>query len=120
MISLRIDWEQMVVLPSLTVAAAVAGLLLAGLSPWMLEPTSLEPSEGLLWSVVGAVGGFVLFRVVGLIGRLLFGRRSVRLAQAAAWSLRQSEDGEDIELMLGEEKLLWSQLFIEPSNRLPC
>ncbi len=113
-----IDWEQMVVLPSLTVAAAVAGLLLAGLSPWMLEPTSLEPSEGLLWSVVGAVGGFVLFRVVGLIGRLLFGRRSVRLAQAAAWSLRQSEDGEDIELMLGEEKLLWSQLFIEPSNRL--
>lgn len=112
-----IDWEQMVVLPSLTVAAAVAGLLLSGLSPWMLEPTSLEPTDGLLWSVVGAVGGFILFRLVGLIGLLLFGHRSARLEKAAAWSLKQAADGEDIELTLGEDKLLWSQLFMEPSNR---
>ena len=113
-----IDWEQMVVLPSLTVAAAVAGLLLSGLSPWMLEPASLEPTDGLLWSVVGAVGGFILFRLVGFIGLLLFGHRSSRLEKAAPWSLKQAADGEDIELTLGEEKMLWSQLFPESSNRL--
>jgi len=31
--------------------------------------------------------------------------------------LKQAADGEDIELTLGEDKLLWSQLFMEPSNR---
>lgn len=112
-----IDWEQMVVLPSLTVAAAVIGLLLAGLSPWMVEPTSLEPTDGLLWSVVGAVGGFVLFRAVGLVGRLLFGRRRAVYPQPVAWSMKQAADGEDIELTLGEEKLLWSELFMEQENR---
>lgn len=113
-----IDWEQMVVLPSLTVAAAVTGWLLAGLSPWMVEPAALEPSEGLLWSMVGAVGGFVLFKVVGLIGRLLFGRREKSWEQTVSWQLQQADDGEDIELTIGGEKLLWSQLFMEQNNRL--
>ncbi len=112
-----IDWEQMVVLPSLTVAAAVAGLLLSGLAPWMVEPTALEPTDGLLWSVVGAVGGFILFRFIGWIGSLFFGRRSVRFDKATAWSLKQAADGEDIVLMLGDEMMLWSDLFMEPSNR---
>ncbi|MBQ3240476.1 MAG: prepilin peptidase [Akkermansia sp.] len=112
-----IDWEQMVVLPSLTVAAAVAGLLLSGLAPWMVEPTALEPTDGLLWSVVGAVGGFILFRFIGWIGSLFFGRRSVRFDKATAWSLKQAADGEDIVLMLGDETMLWSDLFMEPSNR---
>lgn len=114
--SFCIDWEEMVVLPSLTVSAAVSGLLLCGLSPWMVAPTSLEPTDGLLWSVLGAVGGFLLFRIIGLIGSLLFGHRSVRFNKATPWLLRQAADGEDIELTLGEEKLLWSQLFMEASN----
>ena len=113
-----IDWEQMVVLPSLTVSAAVTGLLLSGLSPWMVEPESLDPADGLLWSMVGAVGGFVLFRMVGLLGKLLFGRRSARFEHPVKWTLQQAADGEDIELTLGEEKLLWSSIFIEQSNRL--
>lgn len=112
-----IDWEQMVVLPSLTVAAAVTGLLLSGLSPWLQEPSALDSADGLLWSVVGAVGGFILFRIIGLIGLLLFGHRSARFDKPVPWLLKQAADGEDIELTMGEEKWLWSQLFMEPSNR---
>lgn len=112
-----IDLEQMVVMLSLTVSAFVVGVLLSGLAPWMVEPTALEPSEGLLYSLKGAVGGFILFRLIGWIGSLLFGRRAGSFKEYVPWTLRQTPDGEDIELTLGEEKMLWSRLFMEPSNR---
>lgn len=113
---LCIDAEQMVVLPSLTLIAAGSGLVAAALSPWLLAADSLEWCDGLLWSAVGAAGGFLLFGLVALVGKLLFGRRREVFAEPRAWSLQQ--EGEDLRLMLGEEKLLWSELFQEESDRL--
>lgn len=114
-----IDWEQMIVIPSLTIAATIIGFIIAGLSPWMVDMnSSLEPTDGLLWSAVGAASGFVLFRAVGLIGKLMFGKRQQLFPSPVSWSVQQAPDGEDIELILGDEKLLWSRIFAEPSNRL--
>ncbi len=111
-----IDWEQMVVLPSLTLVAAGSGLGVAALSPWLVTGGALLPTEGLLWSSAGALGGFLLFRLVGLLGRLLFGRRRENFGRKLPWTLRQA--GEDLELRLGEERMLWSELFLEERNRL--
>lgn len=112
------DWEQMVVMPSLTIGAALCGFLTAVLAPWMLDSAALEATDGLLASVGGSVGGFVLFRLVGLLGRLLFGRKQADFEQPQAWSIQQSADGEDVELLLGEQKMMWSELFMERANRL--
>lgn len=114
--SFCIDWEQMVVLPQLTVTAAAAGLLVNVLAPWLSDPAAETAFDGLLWSAAGGIGGFCLFRLVGLLGKLLFGRRSQRFGSPQPWSLQQ--EGDDLRLRIGDESLLWSELFMESSERL--
>ncbi len=111
-----IDWEQMVVLPSLTLTAAAAGIGVAGLSPWLVTGGSLEAADGLLAAAGGALGGFVLFRLVALLGRLLFGRRRETFGMNLPWSLNQ--EGAALVLAQGERRLLWRELFMEEGNRL--
>lgn len=116
--SFCMDWEKMVVFPSLALAAGLCGLLTAFFAPWLMAEGALEPWEGLQGSLAGAAGGFVLFKLVALAGKLLFGRRRERFEQEVAWHVAQAADGEDIELRLGERSLLWSELFMEEGNRL--
>ena len=111
-----IDWEQMVVLPMLTILAAVAGVGISLLSPWF-SGEGIEPLQGLMSSASGAFGGFLLFRLVALAGKLMFGRRQQAFDVPQNWVLHQAADGEDVELIIGGERLLWSDLFMETSNR---
>ncbi|MBQ6941247.1 MAG: prepilin peptidase [Akkermansia sp.] len=111
-----IDWEQMVVLPSLTLIAAAAGVGVSLLSPWF-SGEGIEPLQGLMSSLSGAFGGFLLFRLVALAGKFFFGRRQQAYDAPQEWLLRQAADGEDVELLVGGERLLWSDLFMESSNR---
>lgn len=111
-----IDWEQMVVLPMLTILAAVAGVGISLLSPWF-SGEGIEPLQGLMSSASGAFGGFLLFRLVALAGKLMFGRRQQAFDSPQNWVLHQAADGEDVELLIGGERLLWSDLFMETSNR---
>ena len=111
-----IDWEQMVVLPMLTIMAALAGVGISLLSPWF-SGEGIEPLQGLMSSASGAFGGFLLFRLVALAGKLMFGRRQQAFDGTQNWVLHQAADGEDVELLIGSERLLWSDLFMETSNR---
>ena len=111
-----IDWEQMVVLPMLTIMAALAGVGISLLSPWF-SGEGIEPLQGLMSSASGAFGGFLLFRLVALAGKLMFGRRQQAFDVPQNWVLHQAADGEDVELLIGGERLLWSDLFMENSNR---
>ena len=111
-----IDWEQMVVLPSLTLIAAAAGVGISLLSPWF-SGEGIEPLQGLMSSLGGAFGGFLLFRLVALAGKFFFGRRQQAFDAPQEWLLRHAADGEDVELLVGGERLLWSDLFMESSNR---
>lgn len=111
-----IDWEQMVVLPSLVLIATAAGIGVALLSPWF-SGEGTEPLQGLMSSLSGAFGGFLLFRLVALAGKFFFGRRQASFESPREWVLHQADDGEDVELLIGSERLLWSDLFMECSNR---
>lgn len=111
-----IDWEQMVVLPPLTLIAAGAGVGVSLLSPWFCGEGT-EPLQGLMSSLSGAFGGFLLFRLVALAGKFFFGRKQQAYDAPQEWVLRQAADGEDVELLIGNERLLWSDLFMESSNR---
>ena len=113
---LCIDWEQMVVLPGLALLAAVAGVAVSLLSPWF-SGEGTEMLQGLMSSLSGAFGGFLLFRLVAVVGKLFFGRREQAFDAPQEWVLRQAADGEDVELLVGGERLLWSDLFMENRNR---
>lgn len=113
---LCIDWEQMLVLPGLALIATVAGVGVSLLSPWVCG-AGLVAWEGLQSSLAGAFGGFLLFRLVAMAGKLFFGRKQEAYDTPQDWVLRQAADGEDVELLIGEKRLLWSDLFMENSNR---
>lgn len=114
-----IDWEQMVVLPKLTLGAAVCGVAAVALEPALADALIPELSEALWQSALGALGGFALFRLIALLGRLLFGKKGRRFETPQHWMVQQAPDGEDIELSFADgEKRLWSELFMESSNRL--
>ncbi len=113
---LCIDWEQMIVLPGLAVAAAALGCVTSVFSPWLVEGQTLEAGEGLLYSFIGAGSGYVLFRFVALLGRLFFGRRRVIFPEPVVWTLRQ--EGEDLAFVAGERRYSWSELFLEDSHSL--
>lgn len=113
---LCIDLEQMIVLPVLTSSAAVVGLIAALFAPWLVDSQSLGVQDGLLWSIVGALSGFVMLKLVALLGRLLFGRKNTTFEAPQQWSMKQ--DGDDIRLTVGESSYLWSELFMEAANRV--
>ena len=116
--TLCMDWEQMVVMPSLMVVAAVAGVLVSLLSPWFAGD-ALVPEHGLMLSLLGAAVGFGFFRLVGWAGTVAFGRHRKEFDEPQGWKLHQAEDGEDIVLEFESgETLLWSRVFAEPSNTL--
>lgn len=111
-----IDWEQMVVLPQLTWTGAALGVCAAALSPWIVEGQALDMSEGFMWALVGAAFGFVLLKVVALLGRGLFGNKRQAFESPREWSLRQKD--EDLELRVGNDTYSWSELFMESTNRV--
>ena len=112
---LCIDWEQMIVLPSLALIGTAAGLGVSLLSPWF-SGEGEGVLDGLQSSAAGAIGGFLLFRLVAIAGKFFFGRKEQVYESAQEWLLRQAADGEDVELLIGAERLLWSDLFMENSN----
>lgn len=111
-----IDWEQMLVLPPLTWTATALGVLAAALTPWLVEGQALDMGEGLMWALAGAASGFVLLKLVAMLGRGLFGQKKQVFAEPCDWSLQQK--GEDLELRIGAECYSWSDLFMESANRV--
>lgn len=113
--TLCIDWEQMVVLPSITLVATAAGLLAVLSDPYNLFNT-YEWGDALLLSMGSGLGAFVLLKAIGLLGRAMFGNKNKNYTEAKKWSLQQV--GDDIELKIDDESYAWSELFMENSNRV--
>ena len=111
-----IDWEQMIVLPRLTWTATILGAAVALFSPWIVEGQALDASEGVMWAAAGAASGWLLLKRVALLGRGLFGNKRHTFDTPCEWSLRQKDD--DLELRVGDASYLWSDLFMESTNRV--
>ncbi len=113
---LVMDWIEMVVHPKIAYVTALCGLTGAALAPQLVEATTYEPWEGLLWGCVGIFAGYVIFRFVALVGRILFGRREYRFNEDERWILRQK--GDDICLTIGGREFLWSHVFSDAGGSL--
>ncbi len=113
-----IDSEQMIVLPGQALLAAAFGLGAATLSPWLIDPDCVYAGDAAALSLMGGGVGFLLLKAAALAGRLFFGNKRREFGAESAWSLRESDDGNDIVLTLPDGEHLWSELFMEPSDRL--
>lgn len=113
-----IDCELMIVLPGMALLAAVFGMAAAALSPWLIDPECMQAVDALALGAAGAAAGFALLKGTALLGRLFFGRRQVTFEPGSPWSLHPTDDGDDIVLTLPDGRHLFSELFLENSDRL--
>jgi leader peptidase (prepilin peptidase)/N-methyltransferase len=109
-----IDFEHFIIPDEITWGGAIAGLVLSLALPQIMGVES--NLLGLLWSFVGAAAGYFTLWGVVEAGKLAFGKKTFKLdpAQSFDWT----RDGDDANLVVGEDTSLWSDLFARETDRL--
>lgn len=76
--------------------------------------------RGGLMAIASAAVGFGGLRLVVELGKLAFGRKRLKFAQAEAWSVTQPDENEPPIVTVGEDKIEWVDLFgmQRPTDRL--
>ena len=109
-----IDFEFFIIPDEITIGGAVAGVLLS-----LAIPTLHGEDANLLggaWGLAGAALGYGLLWAVVELGKLAFGRRKLAYAPPAA--MRWVRRGEEADLRIAEEEMLWSDFFARGNERL--
>ena len=105
-----IDFDHFIIPDELTVGGALFSFVLPALmgeeSHW----------KGLAWSVTGAVSGYLLLWGVVEAGKLAFGKKKLKFDPPA--DFRWTRQGDDAEFSVGEEKMLWSEIFSREKDML--
>ena len=110
-----IDFEHLIIPDEITWGGAGAGIALSTAIPALMGRETFW--QGGLWSVIGAATGYFTLWGVVEFGKLAFGKKKIALktAEPFTWQ-RKGED--DAELKIGEETMLWSEIFSRKSDRL--
>lgn len=109
-----IDFDHFIIPDELTLGGVAAGLLSSFALPEMMGEASHW--KGLLWSAAGAACGYCLLWAVVEAGKLAFGKKKFTFDPPAAF--RWVRQGEDAEFTVGDEKMLWSDIFSRESDQL--
>jgi leader peptidase (prepilin peptidase)/N-methyltransferase len=109
-----IDFDHFIIPDEITLGGTAAGLILSAVFPSMMGETSHLRS--LFWSMVGAGVGYLLLWGVVEAGKLVFGKKKRRFSPPAEF--RWTRQGDDAELVMGEEKMLWSDIFSRETDQL--
>ncbi|MGB8353767.1 MAG: prepilin peptidase [Chthoniobacteraceae bacterium] len=109
-----IDFEYFIIPDEITWGGVAAGVVLSALIPSMMGEYIFW--RGCLWSIIGAAAGyFTLWGVVEL-GKLAFGKKKITMKVAEPFTWKCT--GEDAELTIGEDKMLWSDMFMRETDQL--
>lgn len=109
-----IDLEHFIIPDEITIGGIGAGLLASFAVPQLMNST--RHFTGLLVSAGSAALGYVLLWLVLEGGKLLFGKKRIRLEQPTVFSWKRY--GDDAELVVGDERSLWSDFFARKSDQL--
>lgn len=109
-----IDFDHFIIPDEITIGGTLAGLVLSFLVPSMMETNS--NLMGFIWSLIGAITGFGLLWGVVELGKLAFGRIKHEFESPTPFTWTRHDD--DAELVVGDEKLLWSDIFSRESDQL--
>lgn len=114
-----IDFDHLIIPDEITWGGAAAGVLFSLGIPRLHGETN--PALGLVWALVGAAAGYGLLWGVVEAGKLMFGRKRVRLPQVEpfTWKKVATPEGDDAELLIGNEPAdKWSELFSREKDLL--
>lgn len=120
-----IDAEHMIIPMDFVWAGIVIGLIGAVVAPALVfigsDPVPAMPSwAGGLQSLIGLAAGWGVLAVVVRMGKVFFGERRMKFPEdAEKWHLREpANDEEQLQFVLGDEKIDWSDLFYRPKDRI--
>lgn len=109
-----IDIDQFIIPDTVTLGGTALGLSLSFLLPPLMQQQT--HFQGLLWSAAGAAAGAAMLWTVVELGKRVFGKKSLVFPQST--ELRWVRSGDDAELQIGEDKLLWADIFSRESDQL--
>lgn len=109
-----VDFEHMIIPDRVTKGGMILGLLLSAAAPALHGAESWWPS--LKTSAIGLVVGFGSLYAVAEIGKFLFGKKHVPLAEPAALAFAPQENSGPT-LNLGADHSPWDELFWRTSDR---
>jgi leader peptidase (prepilin peptidase)/N-methyltransferase len=109
-----IDFEHFIIPDEITIGGTIAGVLVSTALPQLMGTD--RHWVGFMISLGSAVLGYVLLWFVLEGGKLVFGRKRIRLEEpnAFAWSRK----GEDADFVVGEERSLWREFFARENDQL--
>jgi leader peptidase (prepilin peptidase)/N-methyltransferase len=109
-----IDFEHFIIPDEITIGGTIAGIIASTAWPQLMRTdhrlTALQISAG------SALLGYVLLWLVLEGGKLVFGKKRIRLPEAAPF--RWTRKGEDAAFHVGEDESLWSEFFARENDRL--
>ncbi len=114
-----IDFEHFIIPDGVTIGGTIAGLVFSVGLPWMHGEAGFgiqESIRSLMWSAIGAAGGFALLWLVSWLGKLAFGRRTLAFSKPTAftWSI----DSERGKLTADGVDYWWDELFSSEKDTL--
>lgn len=117
-----IDGEHLIIPTSLTWIGAGLGLLTVTVLQFVpalskFSEPALAPS--LLQSVIGWVAGFLGIGIIVELGKLAFGKRSLKFDDFQEWTLREPiGDHDPMLFVIGEEEIAWWDIFNRKTDQL--
>ncbi|MGI8890230.1 MAG: prepilin peptidase [Chthoniobacterales bacterium] len=109
-----IDFEHFIIPDEITIGGAVAGVVASIALPALMEESSRLRAGA--WSLGSAALGYGLLWLVLEGGKMIFGKKKIRLAEPTPFSWVRS--GDDAEFIVGEERGMWSDYFARETYRM--
>src|SRR5207253_10448981 len=109
-----IDFEHFIIPDELTIGGTIAGLIASTAVPQLMNAD--RRLMALLISAGSAALGYALLWLILEGGKLVFGKKRIRLDQPTTFTW--TRQGDDADLVVGEEKTLWSEFFARDSDQL--
>src|SRR5207253_10565543 len=109
-----IDFENFIIHDEVTIGGTIAGLIASTAVPQLMDAD--RRLMALLISAASAALGYALLWLVLEGGKLVFGKKRIRLDQPTAFTW--TRHGDEADFVVGEEKSLWSDFFAREKDQL--
>ena len=109
-----IDFEHFIIPDEITIGGTVAGLIGSIAVPQLMNTDRRHMA--LLISVGSAALGYALLWLVLEGGKIIFGKKRIRLEKPTAFTW--TRHGDDADFVVGDEKSLWSDFFAREKDQL--
>jgi leader peptidase (prepilin peptidase)/N-methyltransferase len=109
-----IDFEHFIIPDEITIGGTIAGFVAAIAVPQLMNTD--HRLNAFFTSAASASLGYLLLWLVLEGGKLVFGRKKIRLEKATPFTWRRR--GEDADFIVGEEQSLWSEFFSRATDQL--